>query len=204
MHIGTWDKLGVTKQEWLPGVHYDLGRQRFRFLREFGGGRLEELLARWKFASKVIEPNKVLSNFALRWMLIAICEHNPPGHDQIIRDIDQHIARVSGKIRAPGRSPRRMGDGDVYGHILDYAPFGSIFLNLYRAINGTRGRVSQLYQLFFALRDRLTPEDNANIYDFQNIDVQISENETLQELGDVTERRYPSRAYQGWILRRNM
>jgi hypothetical protein len=97
-----------------------------------------------------------------------------------------------------------MGDGDVYGHILDYAPFGSIFLNLYRAINGTRGRVSQLYQLFFALRDRLTPEDNANIYDFQNIDVQISENETLQELGDVTERRYPSRAYQGWILRRNM
>jgi uncharacterized protein (DUF2235 family) len=204
MHIGAWDKLGVTKQEWLPGMHYDLGRQRFRFLREIGGGKLEKFLARWKFASKVIEPNKVLSNFALRWMLIAIREHNPPGHDQIIRDIDQHIARVTEKIRAPGRSPRRMGDGDVYGHILDYAPFGSIFLNLYRAINGTRGRVSQLYQLFFALRDRLIPEDNANIYDFQNIDVQISENETLQELGDVNERRYPSRAYQGWILRRNV
>jgi hypothetical protein len=201
MHIGTWDKLGVTKQEWLPGVHYDLGRQRFRFLREIGGGRLEEFLARWKFSSKVIEPNKVLSNFALRWMLIAIREHNPPGHDQIIRDITQHIARVTEKIRAPGRNPRRMGDGDVYGHILDYAPFGSTFLNLYRAINGTRGRVSQLYQLFFALRDRLIPEDNANIYDFQNIDVQISENETLQELGGVTESRYPSRSYQGWMLR---
>jgi hypothetical protein len=204
MHLGAWDRLGVTKQEWLPGVHYDLGRQRFRFLREIGGGRLEEFLASWKFASKVIEPNKVLSDFALRWMLIAIREQNPPGNNQIIPDIAQHITRVTEKITAPGRIPRRIGDGDVYGHILDYAPFGSTFLNLYRAIIGTRGRVSQLYQLFFALRDRLIPDDNADIYDFENIDVQISANETLQELAEVTESRYPSRAYQGSILRQNV
>ncbi|KAJ6079218.1 hypothetical protein N7467_008971 [Penicillium canescens] len=204
MHTGAWDKLGVTKQEWLPGVHYDLGRQRFRFLREFGGNKLEDFLAQWKFASKVIEPNKVLSDFALRWMLLAIRTHNPTGHDQIIRNIDQHIARVTEKIRAPDRSPRYTGDGDVYGHVVDYAPFGSIILSIYRAINGNRGRVSELYQLFFARRDRLIPEDDANVYDFQSFDLEISENETVKELADVNERRYPSRSYLSWILRRNV
>jgi hypothetical protein len=94
-----------------------------------------------------------------------------------------------------------VGDGDVYGHILDYAPLGSSILSIYRAIIGTRGHVSEIYQLLFALRDRLIPEDNANVYDFQNVDVRISESETLQELGGINERRYPSMAYLSWILR---
>lgn len=201
-HAGKWDQLGVTKQEWLPGVHYDLGRQQFRFLREFGRGRLESLLARWKFVSKVIEPNQVLSDLALRWMLLAIRDHNPSGEDQIIPNIDQHITRVTRNISAPDGDHLHTGDGDVYGHILDYAPFASIFLSIYRTIVGTRGQVSQLYQLFFALRDRLIPECNANVYDFQNIDVEISVDKTIQELGLVNETRYPSQSYQSWILRR--
>ncbi|KAE8379052.1 hypothetical protein BDV26DRAFT_280576 [Aspergillus bertholletiae] len=202
MHGQDWGDFGVTKQEWLPGVHYDLGRQRFRFLREFGGGKLERFLAQFNFASKIIEPNQVLADFALRWMLLAIRTHNNQlqAAYHIIPDIDQYIDEVTNNITEKARDLGRTGDGDVYGHILEYAPFGSSILDIMRVLRGTRGKVSAIYQLFFDLRDRFIPDHDAIIYDFRRNDPDIGF--SIGDLGAVCERRYPSKAYVNWELGR--
>jgi hypothetical protein len=196
MHIGDWRNFGVTEQAWLPGVHYDLGRQRFRFLREFGGGRLEQFLAKFNFASKIIEPNQVLADFALRWMLRAIRTHNLEQQAlyQIIPEINLYIENVTRHVREGGR----IGDGDVYGRILEYAPFGSSILDIMRLLQGTRGKVSTIYQLFVDLRDRFIPDHDATIYDFRRPDPDIGL--IIGDLGAVCEQRYPSKAYMKWEL----
>lgn len=200
-HNMNWGNFGVTKEEWLPGVHYDLGRQKFRFLREFGGGKLEGLLSRCRFASKIIEPNHVLADFALRWMLLAIRAHNPQPEAayQVIPRIDRFIQDVTMNIQEAAKYPSRVGDGDVYGRILYYAPFGSFILDLMRALQGTRGKISAIYQLFFDLRDRHIPDQNAAIYDFRHFDPDIAE--SIEKLGEVSEQRYPSKSYAKWELR---
>ncbi|KAL4778348.1 hypothetical protein BJX76DRAFT_366384 [Aspergillus varians] len=196
-----WNRFGVTRQEWLPGVHYDLGRQRFRFLREFGGGMVERLLARWNFASKVIEPNHVLADFALRWMLLAVRDHGsePNATYQPIPEIDELITNVTRDIRLDAQDDGRIGDGDVYGRVLYYAPFGSTILNILRGVMDTKGRVSAIYQLLFDLRDRFIPEDDAVVYRFRRFDTDIEG--CLENLGEVCEERYPSKAYTKWQLR---
>ncbi|EAU37743.1 predicted protein [Aspergillus terreus NIH2624] len=200
IHRQGLEDFGVTKQEWLPGVHYDLGRQRFRFLREFGGGYLEDFLARFKFASKVIEPNEVLADFALRWMLFAIRAHNPQARAayHIIPEIDTYIEYVTNGIIEKAQVPGRIGDGDVYGHVLEFAPFGSAILDIMRALRGTREKVSAIYQLFFNLRDRLIPDRNATVYDFRDPDPGIGR--SIMDLGVVCEHRYPSKTYTKWEL----
>ncbi|PWY82126.1 hypothetical protein BO70DRAFT_405346 [Aspergillus heteromorphus CBS 117.55] len=196
-----WKDFGVTRQEWLPGVHYDLGRQRFRFLREFGGGRLETLLANWNLASKVIEPNHVLADFALRWMLLAVRAHNTQSQAgyQVIPGIDGLIDQVTRNIRVRAHEPGRVGSGDVYGNIINYVPFGSLVLNLMRMLGGTRGKVFALYQLFLDLRDRLIPDDKAVVYNFRRFDSDIEA--CIEDIGSVCEKRYPSKAYMKWNLR---
>ncbi|CEJ55065.1 hypothetical protein PMG11_01342 [Penicillium brasilianum] len=197
-HNKYWGNFGVTKEEWLPGMHYDLGRQRFRFLREFGGGKLEQVLARWRFASKIIEPNHVLADFALRWMLLAIRAHNPQQQAayQVIPRIDRFIQDLTRDIRERAQDPGRVGDGDVYGRILYYAPFGSFLLDIMRVLRGTRWKVSAIYQLFFDLRDRHIPDQGATVYDFRHFDLYIAA--SLEEVGNVSEQRYPSNSYAKW------
>lgn len=101
MHNIDGGNFGVTKEEWLRGLHYGHGLQRLRFLQEFGCGKLEELLARWRFASKKIEPNYVLAVFALRWVLLAIRAHNPQRQAayHVIPRIDRFIQDVTSDIR---------------------------------------------------------------------------------------------------------
>ncbi|RAH47761.1 T6SS phospholipase effector Tle1-like catalytic domain-containing protein [Aspergillus brunneoviolaceus CBS 621.78] len=164
---------------------------RFRFLREFGGGWLESLLTRSKFASKVIEPNHVLADFALCWMLLAVQQHRSAAYE-VIPDINQLIIKVMLDIHTRVREPGRTGDGNVYGHILAYTPFGSLILNIGRA-------VSSIYRLFFNLRDYLIPDDNAAIYNFRRFDREIPG--CVEDLGEVTEQRYSLKAYAKWKLR---
>ncbi|KAH9203721.1 hypothetical protein DL95DRAFT_399083 [Leptodontidium sp. 2 PMI_412] len=197
-HSGQSESFGIT-QEWFLGVHYDLGRQRFRFLREFGGGWLERLLARWNWASKVIEPNHVLADLVLKWMLNAIETHGPTR--EIIPRIDVHITDTTRSITSPNR---QIGEGDVYNRIVNYASFGPGVLWLLRAIWGTRGRVSELYQLFFALRDRIVPDEDALVYDYKVIDLCISNTQTIQQLAGIQDLGYPSTTYEAWRLARHV
>lgn len=197
-HSSKPENFGIT-QKWFPGVHYDLGRQRFRFLRPFGGGFVERLLARVNWVSREIEPNQVLSDLVLKWMLEAIGANDPLG--QVIP-----VERVSEEIEAASRrmvaTDRQTGNGDVYQNALAYAPFGSVILGALTTILGTRWQTNQVYQLFFALRDRVVADLSSQVYDFAMTDPSITgaQGRPIQELARIDETRYPSEAYEAWRL----
>lgn len=199
-HPGKPANFGIT-QKWFPGVHYDLGRQRFRFFRMFGGGRLERLLARSPWVSKVIQPNEVLSDLVLTWILEAVMTKDPGGQVIPFPRVSEEVIAAKDRIA----SGKKTGDGDVYQNILAYAPFGNPVVEILTFLYGTRWQTNEIYQLFFALRDRLVDLDS-EVYNFTTVDESIpnSKGLTITELARITESRYPSQAYEGWRLRRTL
>jgi len=197
-HPGRPDDFGIT-QQWFPGVHYDLGRQRFRFLRMFGGGQLEQLLAKWNWASKVIEPNEVLSDLVLKWILEAVRENDPSGQVIETPRVNDEIGAANQRMVSPNR---QLGDGDVYHDILGYVPFGTAILKLLTTLYGTRWQTNQIYQLFFALRDRLVADPDSRVYDYTVVDGSIPNprNLAIRELAGIDRSRYPSQTYQALKL----
>jgi hypothetical protein len=195
---GRSDDRGIT-QKWFPGVHYDLGRQRFKFLRVFGGGWLERLLARWSWASKVIKPNEVLSDLVLKWMLKAVRINDPSGQVISTEEVNSAIEAADEAIVS---NNRQTGDGDVYNNILEYTPFGGAIVGLLTGLFGTRWRANQIYQLFFAQRDRLIADLDSRVYAYEDADASIvgAGGRTIQDLAEVTTLRYPSQTYQAWRL----
>jgi hypothetical protein len=197
---GRPDDFGIT-QQWFPGVHYDLGRQRFRFLRMFGGGQLERLSARWNWANKVIEPNEVLSDLVLKWILEAVKTNDPNGQVISTPKVDEIMAANQRMVS----QNRQLGDGDVYQNIVAYFPFGTAILKLLTALYGTRWQTNQIYQLLFALRDRLVADLDSRVYNYMVVDNSIpgSEGLTIHELAGINRSRYPSQTYQAWRLCRS-
>jgi hypothetical protein len=191
-------------EEWIPGAHYDLGRQRFRFWRT-GAGLVDTLGALVSKipvlgGNKTIEPNYVLSDFALWKMLrkIEILDHQRP----IIPEaaLDTKIATL-----AAGITNQRHGDGDVYNDIVQYGPFGSL---LGRGIQSVAGMLD-IWKLFFELRDRFIPDDNANVYYFERADAALRGNRptlpSVGDLGKVTPTcRYPSKTAESWARRQDI
>ncbi|EXL64401.1 hypothetical protein IWW34DRAFT_711060 [Fusarium oxysporum f. sp. albedinis] len=190
--------FGIT-QCWFPGVHYDLGRQRFRFLRMFGGGRLERLLARWNWASKVIQPNEVVSDLVLKWILEAVKANDPGGQVILTPKVDEEIRAANQRMVSQNR---QLGNGDVYHNIVAYAPFGTAIVGLLTTLYGTRWQTNQIYQLFFALRDRLVADRDSRIYDYMAVDGSIPDSggQTIRELAGINSLRYPSQTYEAWRL----
>jgi hypothetical protein len=197
-HSGKPVDFGIT-QKWFPGVHYDLGRQRFRFFRMFGGGLLERVLARWNWANKVIEPNEVLSDLVLKWMLEAIKDNDSSGQVIATEKVDEEITAANRRMSSPRR---RTGDGDVYQNIVAYGPFGRATVGILTAVSGDRWRTNQIYQLFFALRDRLIANPDSRVYNYTEVDASIPEAQglTVQQLAGIDMARYPSQTYQAWRL----
>ncbi|KAF4460715.1 hypothetical protein FALBO_12493 [Fusarium albosuccineum] len=188
-------------QVWFPGVHYDLGRQRFRFLRMFGGGWLERLLARWNWASKVIEPNEVLSDLVLKWIVEAVRLHDPRGQVISTQVAVQEIAAANERMVSRNRN---LGDGDVYQNIVAYTPFGTPIMGLLTTLYGTRWQTNQIYQLFFAQRDRLVADLGSQVYDYMQPDGNIpgAGGHTIGELAGINGLRYPSQTYEALNLSR--
>ncbi|KAF7556065.1 hypothetical protein G7Z17_g1684 [Cylindrodendrum hubeiense] len=199
-HPGKPNNFGITEQ-WFPGVHYDIGRQRFRFLRMFGGGRLERLLSRWDWASKEIEPNEVLADLALKWMLEAVKANDPAGEVIAAARVNQEIAALNQRMV---RANRQTGDGDVYANVVEYFPFGRLIVSGLTAVWGTRWRMNQIYQLLFALRPRIVADLNSLVYDFRAADPSITgaEGRSVETLAGITRSRYPSETYEAWELSR--
>ncbi|VUC27302.1 unnamed protein product [Clonostachys rosea] len=186
-------KSGI-EEEWIPGVHYDLGRQRFRFFR-IGAGILERLLGNWSFASKVIEPNEVLADFALSKMLRAIHSQDPTNTLISQAKLDE----VEGRIKRAQTSGRLdTGDGDVYGKIVQYGPFGQALWGISTAISRT---APAIMELLLALRDRLIPDTRAQVYNFMSADKGVSETQSLGQIARISADRYPSQTLQSWALR---
>ncbi|KAK0714743.1 hypothetical protein B0H67DRAFT_489964 [Lasiosphaeris hirsuta] len=183
-------------EEWLPGAHYDLGRQRFQFWRS-GAGAVERLFGAvgslpvvgWR---RVIEPNEVLSDLALWKMLKRIGEHDE-GHLLISQSVlDAEMAKLVGAMT----ERQRLGSGDVYAHISEYVPFGS---SIERLISHVAGGIG-IWNLFVDLRERVIPNDDANVYPFFRMDTN-TDMQSVGQLADITEARYPAKTALSWALR---
>ncbi|KAK9312698.1 hypothetical protein V1524DRAFT_479030 [Lipomyces starkeyi] len=132
-----------------PGCHYDLGRQRFSFLRTFAGSIAERIVNTLSWpVSREVKPNEVLSNLVLIWMLEKIT--NTLIENRLI------FGNVEEKIRDPDTQIRNRevstGSGDVYDQLLDYVPFGYIVDVL--SLKG--------------LPDRRIPDVGADVCDYEN------------------------------------
>lgn len=201
----TWN----IHEKWFPGVHYDLGRQRFKFFRDSGGKPWENLLASLGWVSKVIEPNHVLSDLVLKWMLESIKKHDI--ESLIIPKRDEEILRLRARIVSESR---KIGDGDVYNRIVDYAPFMGFGLGIIRKIQGPGGKVNAIWELLFATRDRHIPDNEAKVYNYKVFDPDISSDISIQALARIEEltgdreedekKRYPSSAFEAWDLRKRI
>jgi hypothetical protein len=196
------DAAGVH-EEWLPGCHYDLGRQRFRFWRS-GGGWLEKVASILSFIPFIgnggtVEPNLVLADLALRKMLEQIRRHDadhlllPESPLEVLDSLDSAI------VRHP-RGPYDLGDGDVYDTIVNYGPFGSVLGSF---VTRAFGQMA-IWRLLFDLRERVVPTAEANVYRYGQVDPDLPAPHILDQLGDVTggpARRYPSRTAESWAQR---
>lgn len=201
-HDGKPENFGIT-QKWFPGVHYDLGRQRFRFLRVFGVGWLEERLASWGWANREIKPNEVLSDLVLKWMLEAVRANDPRG--EVIPTL-QANDEINGANQRIVSADRQTGDGDVYQNAIAYGPFGTVILGFLTALSGTRWQTNQIYQLFFALRDRGVGDFHSKVYNYKDGDPSIpgAQGRTIEQLAGITDSRYPSQTYGAWRLLRRL
>ncbi|KAG0283410.1 hypothetical protein BGZ96_012223 [Linnemannia gamsii] len=169
-------------ERWFPGCHYDLGRQRFRFLRNgqnwlerAAGVVLSPLL-------NVIEPNHVLADFVLQWMLESIRKEDPEGI--VIQGINDEIEKLTASMLAP--TPK-IGSGDIYSHIIDYGPLGTVWKGL-----GTPIMLAQT-------RDRRISDTKADLAFYNHPSPQLA-GSTIQELAKIDSKRYPSQTYDNFIL----
>ncbi|KAG0308116.1 hypothetical protein BGZ99_001266 [Dissophora globulifera] len=201
-------------ERWFPGCHYDIGRQRFRF---FPNGKdVIQRTISWALGplSNVIEPNHVLADLVLKWMLESIEKQDP--HGMVIRNIDEEIANLNTNMKAPIRNT---GSGDVYGSILDYGPGGQLYQVGVHAANGIVSYLNKLFPLahlgtaiqdFFdlkliinvlaATRDRRIGDHNAvlTLYKCESIQLGGQSIQNLAWIDPQVRRRYPSRTYENF------
>lgn len=209
-------------QKWFPGVHYDLGRQTFRFVRQAPSNHIEKVLgALPDRLSKTIYPNQVLSDLVLRWMLQAV--QSTDSSATIIPDIKGRIQDINKCLTSPPRSTT--GSGDVYGNALDYGPTGSIFATLQKF--GSRAvellnklwpqlgdniqdllGIKTILRILTATRDRRIPGNAADVYDYKEREQVVVEGvgsefsiegqARIEESGEGGAIRYPSRTFESF------
>ncbi|RGP53772.1 hypothetical protein FSPOR_12009 [Fusarium sporotrichioides] len=197
-------------EEWLPGCHYDLGRQKFQFWRS-GGGVFEKLVSIASYIpffgqGRTVYPNLVLSDFALMKMLEQIW-NNDTGRLLFQQPPPIVLANLNSAIRpvAPGHVIPRilrsdLGDGDVYENILNYGPFGSPLGSLVTRYLGELA----IWKVLFELRRRVIPAENATVYRYGQADMSLPGQQSLDRLGNITGdggRRYSSRTAESWARR---
>ncbi|KEQ90261.1 hypothetical protein AUEXF2481DRAFT_71677, partial [Aureobasidium subglaciale EXF-2481] len=109
--------LPEIHEAWFPGCHYDIGRQRCQFFPRSWLYLVPRLL------SGTLEPNHVLSNVVLCWVLQSIAKVFPS--QCVFQDIHWQISFLKKSIRTPTTST---GSGDIYGscEALLYVPFGRV------------------------------------------------------------------------------
>jgi uncharacterized protein (DUF2235 family) len=199
-HVLKDSNFGI-EEKWFPGVHYDLGRQRFRFFRT-GTNSVERILfPLLNLLSKTIEPNNVLADLVLKWMLEGINLHDPA--NMVIPNIVAERGTVTQRIRNGGH----IGNGDVYNNALAYLPFGKIISSIYSfstmfgsTIESILGFKSIL-QILLAVRDRRVPDDNAQMYHFNLPDPNLGPGAaTIRQLAGLDSHRYPSWTYESFEL----
>ena len=188
-------------ERWFPGAHYDLGRQRFRFFRagQQGIDGVVSKLLNW--LGNTIEPNHVLSDLVLKWMLESINQHDP--HDSLIQNMTKQRNELRNRINAATQK----GSGDVYGEPLKYIPLGRL-IGYASNISGILGRsissllgIQSILNILFAVMDRRVPDNRADMYPYKVQDPSLGTN-TIEVLATLNRTRYPSRTYESFQLYR--
>lgn len=208
----------IVEQVWFPGVHYDLGRQTFRFVRQHPSNYIEEALGFLpNLLSRTIWPNEVLADNVLKWILEGVRDVNK-GSTNIIPDVEDRIAEVATRIAHP--RPDSTGSGDVYGDILRYGPAGSvigavqkvslfatglankILPNLGDNIQDLLG-IRTIMGVITATADRRIPGVAADVDEFQNeitsktgMVYSVEQNARMREQNETGAVRYPSRTFE--------
>ena len=188
-------------EQWFPGAHYDLGRQRFRFFRagrQGIGGVVSKLL---NLLGNTIEPNHVLSDLVLKWMLESVHQNDP--HGSLIQDIARRRDELQNRIQAAARR----GSGDVYDDPKKYIPFGRL-IGLANKVSGALGRiilsllgVQSILNILLAVMDRRVPDNHAHMYSYKVEEPALGDN-TVEVLAELNRTRYPSRTYESFQLYR--
>lgn len=186
-------------ERWFPGCHYDLGRQRFQFLRN-GSDRFE----RWvgnilSPLSNVIEPNHVFADLVLKWMLEKIQLHDPQG--TVIPHIDIAIDQLITSMT--NSTVDYTGSGDVYDNLPAFGPAGrlwgpltSVFpVSLFPGFTDTINALTQT-------RDRIIsdPTGELTLYDQPSLHLGGRSVGDLGRIGPTLPLRYPSQTYEVFNL----
>ncbi|KAJ4335721.1 hypothetical protein N0V95_008824 [Ascochyta clinopodiicola] len=208
----------VVEQVWFPGVHYDLGRQTFRFVRQHPVNYVEAALG-WlpDLLSRTVLPNQVLSDNVLKWILEGVRDLNDK-NTPIIPSLDDEIAQVSARIANPTKDST--GSGDVYGDVLEYAPAGRILgfvQKVSRAVTSLLNAVfpklgdniqdllgiRTIVSILTATADRRIPGTAADVNKYKNevagksgTVFSVEENARMEELNEWRKVRYPSRTFE--------
>jgi uncharacterized protein (DUF2235 family) len=188
-------------ERWFPGAHYDLGRQRFRFFRA-GTKGIDGILSKFlNLLGNTIEPNDVLSDLVLKWMLESIERHDTSG--SLIPDMQRERTELLKRINAAVQK----GSGEVYGELLKYIPFGKL-IGFSRNVSGFLGQaissllgVQSILNILFAVMDRRVPDNNTDMYPYKVQDPSLGVN-TIEALAALDKTRYPSRTYESFQLYR--
>ncbi|KAG0081209.1 hypothetical protein BGZ90_009732 [Linnemannia elongata] len=138
------------RERWFPGCHYDLGRQRFRFLQN--GVNLPERLVNYFLnpLSQVIMPNDVCADLVQKWMLERIQQNDP--QQRVIQNIGGNIQGLTANMA--NATPAACGSGDIYGNIVDYGPLGLPGGYLFRVVSKLVPRLGFVINLLTRARDR--------------------------------------------------
>ncbi|KAF9084270.1 hypothetical protein BGX23_010683 [Mortierella sp. AD031] len=182
-------------ERWFPGCHYDIGRHRWRFLRN-GSNWIESVVSRiLSPLSNVIEPNRVLADLVLKWMLKSIMDHDPHGMviQRIGTRIDQLIADMEGATRAD------TGNGDIYNNMLAFGPAGKVWQVLASTFPGQFSDLKIAIGVLLRTRDRMISDSNAVLTLYYEKSAELGD-KTIADLGWIVPERYPSRTYVGFEM----
>ncbi|KAF9370465.1 hypothetical protein CPB97_002717 [Podila verticillata] len=187
-------------ERWFPGCHYDLGRQRFRFLRN-GANWIERVISQvLDPLSNVIKPNEVLADLVLKYMLESIKEQDPQGI--VIQGIDVKINNLIHNMT--NATHQNAGSGDIYGKILDYGPAGKlwqvldhIFTNLTPSAFQDSLGLKLIINVLAETRDRRIPDPKAVLTLYKDGSRELNER-TITDLAWINLKRYPSQTYENF------
>jgi hypothetical protein len=201
-------------ERWFPGCHYDLGRQRFQFFPN-GEDVIQRLIAKaLRPLGNIIEPNNVLADLVLTWMLDSIRTEDT--YSTVIRDniisakIDALVANI---IKAP-----ETGSGDVYNCILEYGPAGRLLAvgaTMEDAAVAAINRLSQdhlgtAFGNIFDLKlivGTIAATRDRRIEDYEHHQAVVTRydmpsnrfgNHSIETLARIDKKRYPSNTFENY------
>lgn len=208
----------VVDQVWFPGVHYDLGRQTFRFLRQHPMNYVEAAFG-WlpNLLSRTIYPNEVLADNVLKWILEGIRDINDSS-TLFIPAINDKIRKIDERIAAP--DPKTLGSGDIYGNLLDHAPAGRILGPLQKVTSFLTSSLNSVFPklgdniqdlmgirtiigILTATADRKVPGVAADMDAYKAGEISnagvrftVEDNARMREENEWKQVRYPSQTYE--------